>query len=49
LHRHIHRTYTRDIFTHGWVQILAAEQTSHSGEWYQGTPSKSSRPIPSSP
>ncbi|UCG26524.1 MAG: glucose-1-phosphate adenylyltransferase [Chloroflexota bacterium] len=37
LHRHIHRTYTRDIFTHGWVQILAAEQTSHSGEWYQGT------------
>ena len=37
LHRHIHRTYTRDIFTRGWVQILAAEQTYHSGEWYQGT------------
>ena len=37
LHRHIHRTYTRDIFTHGWVQILAAEQTHLSGEWYQGT------------
>jgi glucose-1-phosphate adenylyltransferase len=37
LHRHIHRTYTRDIFTPGWVQILAAEQTIHSGEWYQGT------------
>ncbi len=38
LHRHIHRTYTRDVFTQGWVQILAAEQT-HSGEqdWYQGT------------
>lgn len=37
LHRHIHRTYTRDMFTRGWVQILAAEQTYRSGEWYQGT------------
>lgn len=37
LHRHIHRTYTRDIFTRGWVQILAAEQTHRSGDWYQGT------------
>lgn len=37
LHRHIHRTYTRDIFTTGWVQILAAEQTHRSGEWYEGT------------
>ena len=37
LHRHIHRTYNRDMFTPGWVQILAAEQTHRSGEWYQGT------------
>lgn len=37
LHRHIHRTYNRDIFTPGWVQILAAEQTHRSGEWYEGT------------
>ena len=37
LHRHIHRTYNRDMFTPGWVQILAAEQTHGSGEWYQGT------------
>ena len=37
LHRHIHRTYTRDIFTEGWVQILAAEQTHRSGDWYEGT------------
>ncbi len=37
LHRHIQRTYARDIFTTGWVQILAAEQTLRSGEWYQGT------------
>ena len=37
LHRHIHRTYARDIFASGWVQILAAEQTYRSGDWYQGT------------
>lgn len=37
LHRHIHRTYNRDMFTRGWVQMLAAEQTPTSGEWYQGT------------
>lgn len=37
LHRHIHRTYNRDIFSSGWVQILAAEQTHRSGDWYQGT------------
>ena len=37
LHRHITRTYARDIFARGWVQILAAEQTYRSGEWYQGT------------
>ena len=37
LHRHIYSTYTRDIFTEGWVQILAAEQTHRSRDWYQGT------------
>jgi glucose-1-phosphate adenylyltransferase len=37
LHRHIQRTYARDIFTAGWVQILAAEQTPRSAGWYQGT------------
>ena len=37
LHRHIYRTYVRDVFTEGWVQILAAEQTPHSRDWYQGT------------
>jgi len=37
LHRHISRTYTRDLFSSGWVQILAAEQTPRSGDWYQGT------------
>lgn len=37
LHRHIYRTYNRDVFTRGFVQILAAEQTPRSEEWYQGT------------
>jgi glucose-1-phosphate adenylyltransferase len=37
LHRHIQRTYARDMFTAGWVQILAAEQTPGSTGWYQGT------------
>ncbi len=37
LHRHIYRTYVRDMFTKGWVQILAAEQTPTSHDWYQGT------------
>ena len=37
LHRHIQRTYSRDMFTDGWVQILAAEQTHRGTGWYQGT------------
>jgi len=37
LHRHVFRTYNRDVFASGWVQILAAEQTPRSADWYQGT------------
>jgi len=37
LHRHIFRTYRRDMFSDGWVQIWAAEQTLSSKGWYQGT------------
>jgi glucose-1-phosphate adenylyltransferase len=37
LHRHIARTYNFDLFHQGWVQILAAEQTLSSTDWYQGT------------
>ncbi len=37
LHRHIYSTYSRDVFTPGWVQILAAEQTYQGTDWYQGT------------
>jgi glucose-1-phosphate adenylyltransferase len=37
LNRHITRTYQFDKFHSGWVQILAAEQTLQSEDWYQGT------------
>jgi glucose-1-phosphate adenylyltransferase len=37
LHRHISQTYHFDFFHDGWVQILAAEQTLTSADWYQGT------------
>lgn len=37
LHRHISGTYHFDFFHPGWVQILAAEQTMTSADWYQGT------------
>lgn len=37
LHLHIARSYNFDVFSGGFVEILAAEQTpSHSG-WYEGT------------
>ena len=37
LHRHITQTYQFDNFHQGWVQILAAEQTPRSSDWYMGT------------
>jgi glucose-1-phosphate adenylyltransferase len=37
LHRHITQTYTFDMFHPGWVEILAAEQTTTTLDWYQGT------------
>ncbi|MBL9122936.1 MAG: glucose-1-phosphate adenylyltransferase [Planctomycetaceae bacterium] len=37
LHRHIRRTYTFDTFNEGFVEILAAQQTNDSANWYQGT------------
>lgn len=37
LHRHISQTYNFDNFHRGYVQILAAEQTPRSSDWYQGT------------
>ncbi|MBN2860543.1 MAG: glucose-1-phosphate adenylyltransferase [Sphaerochaetaceae bacterium] len=37
LHNHISNTYIFDTFSNGFVEILAAEQTFHSNDWYQGT------------
>ena len=37
LHRHIAQTYRFDIFSHGFVHILAAEQSLTNRDWYQGT------------
>jgi len=37
LHRHISHSYKFDTFSDGFVEILAAEQTVESGDWYQGT------------
>lgn len=37
LNQHINRTYRFDPFSEGFVEVLAAEQTEQSGDWYQGT------------
>jgi glucose-1-phosphate adenylyltransferase len=37
LNRHISNTYRLDIFSGGFVEILAAEQTPDNPNWYQGT------------
>ena len=37
LHRHIVRTYKFDLFSRGFVQILAAQQTPRGEAWFQGT------------
>jgi glucose-1-phosphate adenylyltransferase len=37
LHRHIQTTYHFDPFGGGFVDILSAEQTEKTSDWYQGT------------
>ena len=37
LNRHIAQTYRLDIFSEGFVEVLAAEQTPESSAWFQGT------------
>ena len=37
LHRHVKDAYKFDRFSRGFVEILAAEQTPDSEQWYQGT------------
>ncbi|MFW5728956.1 MAG: sugar phosphate nucleotidyltransferase, partial [Spirochaetota bacterium] len=37
LHLHLANTYIFDTFSHGFVEILAAEQTLEHEGWYEGT------------
>jgi glucose-1-phosphate adenylyltransferase len=37
LHRHIANTYKFAPFSKGFVEVLAAQQTNESADWYQGT------------
>jgi glucose-1-phosphate adenylyltransferase len=37
LNRHIAQAYRMDLFSQGFVEILAAEQTPDNPHWYQGT------------
>src|SRR6476659_3344336 len=37
LNKHISLTYKFDLFTPAFVNVLAAEQTEDSPEWFQGT------------
>jgi glucose-1-phosphate adenylyltransferase len=37
LHRHIQASYKFDNFSRSFVDILAAQQTPQSAQWYQGT------------
>ncbi len=37
LHRHVSASFKFDHFTHGFIEILAAEQRQTDTSWYQGT------------
>src|SRR5436305_13743690 len=37
LHRQIANTCMFDMFNRGFVEVLAAQQTNESADWYQGT------------
>jgi glucose-1-phosphate adenylyltransferase len=37
LHLHLSQTYNFDLFSRGFVEILAAEQTFEHSGWYEGT------------
>ena len=37
LHRHIANTYKFDPCSRGFVEVLAAQQTNETADWYQGT------------
>ena len=37
LNKHLYQTYKFDLFSSGFVSLLAAEQTEDSPDWFQGT------------
>src|SRR6188474_1535238 len=37
LNRHISQTYRLDLFSDGFVEVIAAEQTLEGERWFQGT------------
>jgi glucose-1-phosphate adenylyltransferase len=37
VHRHIANTFRFDLFGRGFVEVLPAQQTNESADWYQGT------------
>jgi glucose-1-phosphate adenylyltransferase len=37
LNRHVAQTYRLDMFSNGFIEVLAAEQTPDSSDWFQGT------------
>jgi glucose-1-phosphate adenylyltransferase len=37
LNRHVAQTYRLDLFSDGFVEVLAAEQTPDNANWFQGT------------
>ncbi len=46
LNNHISNTYRFDQFSKGFVQVLAAEQTADSNEWFQGTADAVRKTLP---
>ena len=46
LHRHIFQTYKFDLFSGGFVDILAAEETQTGMDWYQGTADAVRKQLP---
>lgn len=46
LNAHISNAYRFDQFSRGFVQVLAAEQTSSSSEWFQGTADAVRKTLP---
>ena len=46
LNNHISNAYRFDQFSRGFVQVLAAEQTATSNEWFQGTADAVRKTLP---